>query len=182
MGIISVLSGSWRSWYGGQIDQFVRPDLTLYPGFSGGALIDTEGRVVGMSTTGPRNMALAIPTATIQRVVGQLTQTGRIARGYLGVGMQPVRLPNSLVQSLQLADAGGVIIVSVEADSPADRAGVIIGDVLIALGETPIGDVRDVFAKLDPDQVGKTITAHIIRGGAPVEVSIVVGERPTKEA
>lgn len=176
MGVISALGGSWRSWHGGQIDRFIRPDLTLYPGFSGGALIDTEGRAIGMNTAGPRHWTLTIPAATIGRVVDQLGR-GRIARGYLGLGMQPVQLPDSLKSSLQLA-GGGVIVVSVEPDAPADRAGVLIGDIIVRLADQPISDVRDVHALLDPDRVGQPLPAQIVRAGALTQLTITVGARP----
>ncbi|NJL23565.1 MAG: PDZ domain-containing protein [Leptolyngbyaceae cyanobacterium SM1_3_5] len=176
MGVISALGGSWRSWHGGAIDRFIRPDLTLYPGFSGGALIDIEGRAIGMNTAGPRHWTLTIPAATIQRVVDQLGR-GRIVRGYLGLGMQPVQLPDSLKSSLQLA-GGGVIVVSVEPDAPADRAGVMIGDIIVRLADQPISDVRDVHALLDPDRVGQPLPAQIIRAGTLTQLTITVGARP----
>jgi S1-C subfamily serine protease len=92
-GVISALGGPWRTWYGGQVDQFIRVDLTLYAGFSGGPLVDAHGRVMGINTSGPRGLVLTIPSSTVDRVVGQLLEKGRIMHGYLGVGMQPVRLP-----------------------------------------------------------------------------------------
>jgi S1-C subfamily serine protease len=182
LGVVSALSGSWRSWHGGRIDQFIRPSLAVYPGFSGSSLVDPSGQVVGINTAGPRQSALTIPASTVNRVVDQLVQGGRIARGYLGLGMQPVRLPETLQRSLNLSQSNGVIVVSVESDAPADKAGVLIGDILIALNATPVNDVSDVHARLDSDQVGKPLTAQIIRGGAIAEVTITVGERPTQEA
>jgi S1-C subfamily serine protease len=181
MGVVSALGGIWRTWHGGQIDQLIRPDLTLYPGASGGPLIDTQGRVVGLNTAGPRGMVLTIPVTTIRRVVDQLVQKGRVARGYLGLGMQPVRLPDSLKVTLNLPAAGGVIVVSVEPDAPADQAGVLLGDILVALGDRPVSDIGDVHAALDPDRVGNPLTAQIVRGGTLVNVTITVGERPRRE-
>lgn len=179
LGVVSAKSGAWRTWRGGQIDQFVRLDLTLYPGFSGGPLVDTSSRVVGINTSGlSRRMDLVIPASTINRVVDQLLEKGRIARGYLGLGMQPVRLPDTLKNILNLSDTGGVIVVNVEQNGPADQAGVLIGDVLVALEGTPVSDTGDVQAMLGPDRVGKTISAHIVRGGLSVELAIAVGERP----
>lgn len=180
MGVVSALGGSWRSWHGGRIDQFVRPDLTLYPGFSGGALVDIQGCVVGINTSGPRHMVLTIPVTTVNRVVGQLLQGGRVARGYLGLGMQPVRLPESLKRLLNLP-GGGVIVVSVEAEGPGDRAGVLIGDILVALAGQPINDVQDVLAMLDPDRVNQPLPTQIVRGGTAIELTITVGERPRRE-
>jgi len=178
-GVISALGSAWRTWSGGQIDQFVRPDLTLYPGFSGGPLVDTSGRVIGVNTSGlARRMDLVIPASTVNRVVDQLLATGRIARGYLGVGMQPVRLPDTLKSKLNLPSLSGVIVVNVELGGPADRAGVIIGDVLVALDGRSVSDTGDVLAMLGSEQVGKTISAGIIRGGTSIELAIAVGEKP----
>jgi S1-C subfamily serine protease len=181
LGVVSALSGSWRTWGGSRIDQFIRLDLALYPGFSGGALVDARGRVAGIITSGPRNSVLAIPTATVNRVVEQLLARGRITRGFLGLGMQPVRLPDALKQSLKLEGHGGVIIVEVKPGGPADRAGALIGDVLVELDGRAISEPGDVQAALDPEQVGKTVKAKFVRAGAKIELSVVVGERPARE-
>ncbi len=181
MGIVSALGGAWRSYYGGSIDRFVRLDLTLYPGFAGGPLVEATGRVVGMNTSGPRHTVLTIPTSTVNRAVDQLLQKGRIASGYLGLGMQPVRLPETLKSTLNLSSLGGVIVVNVESNGPADRAGVLIGDVVVAIDGTPVSDTGDVQSMLGPDSVGKTLRAQIVRGGTLVEVAIAPGERPGRE-
>lgn len=181
LGVVSAKGGAWRSWCGGQIDQFLRLDLTLYPGFSGGPLVDASGRVVGINTSGPRNMVLAIPASTVNRVINGLLEKGRIARGYLGLGMQPVLLPNTLKNVLTLGSNGGVIVVNVEPNGPADKAGVLIGDVLLSLDGTPVSDTGDVQKMLGPDSVGKTLNIQVIRGGALAEVAIAVGERPWRE-
>ncbi|MCX7593210.1 MAG: S1C family serine protease [Fischerella sp.] len=182
MGAISVIRGAWRSMSGGNIDQFIRPDITLYPGFVGGPLVDAAGSVVGMNTSGRRGTALTIPAATINRVLDQLLAKGRITRGYLGVGMQPVRLPKNLKAALHLTSATGVIVVNVEANSPAENAGVLLGDVLVSLDDVPVSDTGDVLALLNSgDRVGKTVKAQVVRGGALVELAIAVGERPSQE-
>jgi S1-C subfamily serine protease len=177
-GVVSALGGPWRTWHGGQVDRFIRLDLTLYPGFSGGPLVDAHGRVVGINTSGPRSMVLAIPRLTVERVLDQLLEKGRIVRGYLGLGMQPVRLPELLKRNLNLSRTGGVIIVAVEPDSPAERAGVLIGDILIALEGVAVSDTADVQALLGPERVGATVGASIIRAGLLREQAITVGERP----
>jgi S1-C subfamily serine protease len=177
-GIISALGGPWRTWHGGQIDQFIRLDLTLYPGFSGGALVGAQGGVVGINTAGPRGMVLTIPALTVNRVIGHLLARGHIVRGYLGVGMQPVRLPEPLKQGLNLPGSSGLIIVTVEPGSPADQAGILMGDVLVALDHVPVGDSADVQALLGPERVGQTISATIVRAGQLAERPITVGERP----
>jgi S1-C subfamily serine protease len=178
IGAVSVVSGAWRSMSGGNIDQFIRPDIRLYPGFAGGPLIDAAGSVVGMNTSGRRGTALTIPASTVNRVVDQLLAKGHIARGYLGLGMQPVRLPKNLKTSLNLTSAAGVIVVNVEPNGPADNAGVLIGDVLVTFDGTLVNDTGDVLALLNSgDRVGKTIKVQLIRAGALVELAIFIGER-----
>lgn len=177
-GVVSAKDGAGRNWCGGQIDSFLRLDLSLYPGFSGGALVDASGTVVGINTSGPRNMVLAIPVDVVNRVIETLLEKGRIARGYLGLGMQPVVLPDTLKRVLNLSSAGGVIVVNVEPNGPADRAGVLIGDVLLEFDDTPVSDTAEVQAVLSPESVGKTFRVQMIRGGARVEVAISVSERP----
>lgn len=178
MGAVSVVSGTWQSMSGGKIDQFIRPDISLYPGFSGGALVDTAGNIVGMNTTGRRGTALTIPASTINRVVEQLLTKGRIPRGYLGLGMQPVRLPENLKQSLNLASDGGVIVVNVEANGAAEDGGILLGDVLISFDNTTVEDTSDVLALLnDSSRVGQSFKVQVVRGGELIELNLTVGER-----
>jgi S1-C subfamily serine protease len=177
MGTASVITGSWQSSIGGTIDRYIRPDLTFNPGYVGSALVDAAGNVVGMNTSGQRGAALTIPAETVDRVVEQLTTKGRIVRGYLGVGMQPVRLPQYLVAMLSLATTHGVTLVNVEPNSPADRAGMLWGDVLVTLDGIGVGDPGDVRGILNRDRIGKTIPAQLVRGGNLVEVAVTIGER-----
>ena len=181
MGVVSAISGSWRSSYGGLIDQFVRLDLNLYPNLEGGPLVEASGRVVGITVSGPRRTVITIPASTINRVVDQLLAKGHIARGYLGLGMQPVRLPETLKNTLNLSSLGGVIVINVESDGPADKSGVLIGDVLVAIDGTPVGDTSDIQAILGSQTLGKTLNVQIVRGGTLVEVALTVGERQGKE-
>ncbi len=170
LGVISGLSGPWRTWRSGHVDQLIRLDVALYPGFSGGPLIDVDGRVLGVNTSGlSRVMPVTIPISTVNRVVQDLLETGRVARGYLGVGMHPVRLPEG---------RSGVIVIDVQADGPAGRAGLLIGDVLLKLNGAAITDTDDVHANLGPASVGNKLKASIVRGGQDKEIEIIVGERP----
>jgi S1-C subfamily serine protease len=181
MGAISALGGAWRTWAGGQIDSFIRPDLTLYPGFSGGPLVSGEGRIVGLNTSGlSRAMPLAIPTNTVNRVIEQLLSKGRVARGYLGVGLQPVRLPASLVQTAGLSGDVGLIVVSTESGSPAEQAGLFVGDVLVSLNGKQVKDPRDVQSALGPESVGTSVPVQVLRAGKVEQVNVAVGERPQK--
>jgi S1-C subfamily serine protease len=179
LGVVSAVGGEWRTWHGGTIDRFVRLDVSIYDGFSGGPLIDAGGRVLGLNTSGlSRGAALAIPVETVNRVVDQLLKSGRVSRGYLGLGMQAVRLPAALVEKHRLPNDIGLMVVSAEPGGPGDRAGILIGDVLVALGDAPVSDPAELLAFLGGDQIGKPVSAKLIRAGEPTTISITVGERP----
>jgi S1-C subfamily serine protease len=153
-------------------------DLTLYPGFSGGPLVDARGRVVGVTTSGPaRHFQVAIVAATVSRVLDELGRRGHIPRPYLGVGTQSVRLSEALRQRLGTDQRAAVIVVDVQPDTPASAAGLVIGDVIVALGGARIGDPGDLRAALRPEHVGETVTVSIVRGGEPRDVRLTVGER-----
>jgi len=161
--------------------QMLHLDLTLYPGFSGGPLVDAQGRVVGINTSGAsRHWRLAIPAAAVSRVVDELQRRGRIPRAYLGVSTQPVRLPEPVRQRLNLDQQTAVIVVEVQAESPAAAAGLTIGDVIVSLGATRIADPTDLKSALRPDRVGERITALVLRGGEPKDLQVTVGERPKR--
>jgi S1-C subfamily serine protease len=182
-GAISALGASWRTGAGGQVDQLIRPDLTLYPGFSGGPLIDARGEVVGVNTSGlSRSLTLAIPTSTVSRVVGALLHSGRITRGYVGMAMQPVRLPETLRTTLHLSNEGGLIVVHLENGGPAEAAGAFVGDILVAIEGETVSDTDDLQSKLDPDRVGKPLSLQVVRGGLLHDLTIIVGERPQRGA
>ena len=178
LGIMGVLSGSWRTWRGGLIDQFIGLDLVLHPGAAGGPLTDTHGRVLGINTLGlSRSMALTIPVSTVNRVVTHLLEKGHMGLGYLGLGMRPIPLPENLKSTLNLSADSGLIVVTVEPDGPGSKAGVLFGDVIVALEGTAVSNIRDLQAFLEPESVGKTIPVSIIRGGKPIEINVTIGER-----
>jgi S1-C subfamily serine protease len=172
LGIAGLVGGAWQSLRGGTIDRLVRLDLTLSPSAEGGALIDTEGRVLGMTVTGPRRRALAIPASTIDRAVDQLLAKGHVARGYLGAGLQRVRLGGKGEAQR------GVLVVSLDPDGPAARAGLVIGDVITGWAGSPVTQVREVMRLLGPDSVGRTVELQLLRGGNPTSLSVTLGERP----
>jgi S1-C subfamily serine protease len=182
LGVVSVAGDKWRTLRGGAIDRLIRPDVSIFIGFSGGALVDAEGRIIGINTTGlARGAGLTIPAPTVDRVVDQLLASGRIARPYLGVGMQPVLLPDKLREKFSWPQASGLMMLSVEADAPADKAGITIGDVLLALGENTVADTDDVQTILGSKQVGAVIKARFLRGGEIKDVEITLGERPVRK-
>jgi len=179
LGVLSAVGPEWRTWHGGRIDRFVRLDLAIYDGFSGGPLVEAGGRVLGLNTSGlARGMALTIPGSTVDPVADQILSGGRLTRGYLGLASQPVRLPDGLRQALHLGGDFGLVIVNVEPDGPADRAGVLLGDILVALDGLPVSEPTDVLAALGPDRVGRPISASLLRAGQPTDLTITVGSRP----
>lgn len=173
MGVLSMVGGPWRTWRGGPIDQLLRLDIALYPGAAGGAVVDASSRLIGLATGAlSRTGAMAVPVATIRSVVDKILTRGRVPKGFLGLGLQPIALPQGMPASR------GLIVLSVEPDGPAHRAGLLIGDILVALNAAPVADTDDVQAILETDIVAKTIPAQLVRAGQPTELPITVGERP----
>jgi S1-C subfamily serine protease len=182
MGIVSTVGGAWRTWRGGLIDRFIRLDVALYASSSGAAVVNAEGEVFGIATSGlSRTSAIAIPKTTIDVVVDELLRRGRIARGYLGIGLQPVSIPEHLKNKLQLSQEGGVIVLSVEPGGPADSAGLMIGDVLLKLNGLSLADTDEVQTALGAEAVGNTVKLELVRGGEVRAVEATIGERPRKE-
>jgi S1-C subfamily serine protease len=172
MGIVSAVSGSWRTWRGGRLDRYIRLDLTLYPGSSGGLVVNTKGEAIGIATSALSRIAgLAIPASTVNRVLDELLSRGHVARGYLGVGLQPVELPDH---------QKGLIVLSLEPDGPAAKSGVLIGDVMVSLDGKAVEDTDNIQTVLEKHTVGQTVLAGLIRGGVAQDVAIVIGERPRR--
>ena len=180
-GIVGGLSGEWRTWHGGEIDQHIRLDLELYAGLSGGPLVNAQGKVVGINTRGvSRGRAVTIPASTVNRVVDELLEKGHIARPYLGLAMQPVALPESLRTKLKSGVTGGLIVVHVEPSGPADQAGILIGDVLVELQDKSLESLESIQQILSSAKIGNKIPATVLRGGSPTELAITLQDRPTR--
>jgi S1-C subfamily serine protease len=176
LGIISAISQQWRAPSGAELEFYVQPDVEITAGFSGGALVDTAGMVLGMTTTGLLGRTpLAIPRGTLERTVTQLLADGRIRRGFLGIGSHPVRLPAAIRE--QLGQRAGVIVVAVEPGSPAERGGLFLGDVLVTIDGAPIRHPGEVAERLGPASVGTTLKLRVLRGGVLQDLSVAVGER-----
>jgi len=176
-GGVAVAGAPWHSQLGGRIDRFVRLAVSLTSAAEGSAVLDLDGRLIGMAVLGPRRTVLAIPGDTIGRVVEQLLAKGHISRGYLGVAMQPVRIPDALQT---LADTGvGLLVSSVDEKSGAALGGVLLGDVIVAWNGQPLRDYRQLQRLLGPESVGSAVTLAVLRGGALVDVRLTVGERPS---
>ena len=172
LGIISARGPEWRTWRGGQLDHYIRLDLNVFPTSDGGAVINTTGELIGVATTALSRIAgLAIPAVTIDRVVEQILTRGHVARGYLGVGLQPVELPDH---------HKGLIVLSLEPAGPAAKAGVLIGDIFVALAGKAVEETEDLQSALEGHAPGSTVEAEVLRGGDSRKITITVGERPRR--
>jgi S1-C subfamily serine protease len=177
-GIIGGISGEWRNRRGGNLDQHIRLDLALYPGFSGGPLLNARGEVVGINTQGlAHGRAVTVPVATVNRVVEELLNKGYIARPYLGIAMQPVEVPNNLRSKLPAGTEIGLLVTHVENGAAAEKAGVLLGDVVFEVGGKTVEHVDAIQDSLVAAKVSEVLQVRVIRAGEIAPVSIKLGER-----
>ncbi|WP_448041202.1 S1C family serine protease [Bradyrhizobium liaoningense] len=167
LGMVSASGKSWRSLRGGDIDARIELDVRLRGSQQGGLALDASGEAFGMAVLGPRRV-LVIPAATIERVAAQLEARGRIARGYLGLGLQPVRLD----------DGVGAMVMNVDKAGPSAAAGIRQGDVIVAVNDQKLSGVRALSRTLGPSSVGTVVDVAVRRGGEPASFKVTVVERP----
>jgi S1-C subfamily serine protease len=170
LGSVAYAGPSWHSMRGGAIDARIELDLRLRRQAEGGLAVDATGRAFGMAVFGPRRRTLVIPAATIERVATRLQSHGRIPRGYLGLGLQPVRIEGD--------GAIGAMIVSVAKDGPGAAAGIRQGDVIVTWGGQPVPRIGTLLRELGPDSVGRNVSLGLRRGGNALELTLTIGERP----
>lgn len=181
LGIVSSVGPAWQTWRGGRLDRYIRLDLAVYRGASGGAIVDTAGQLIGIGTAAlSRTSPIAIPVETVNRVTDNLLAHGTVPRGFIGVGLQPVALPEHLKTKLNLSQSHALIVVSVHPGGPAEQAGVMMGDILLEIAGKTVSDTDDIQAALDSGSVGQAVHARVIRGGALADVDITVGQRPRR--
>ena len=178
LGTVSAIGGPIRTGRGGMLEKYIRTDGISYPGFSGGPLVAADGTVLGLNTSGLANeAAVTIPADIAWRIADTLSKHGRIKRGYLGIRSQTVEIPGTSQSALKREQNAGLLIVSVEKDSPASKGGLIVGDILVAVASVPVFHHDELFARLNGDVVGKPTPIEILRGGQPQTLHIVIGER-----
>ncbi len=181
LGILSGVSGEWKTWRGGKLNPFVRLDVSVYPTSSGGAAVDASGGLIGLVSTGlSRSSVLVVTKTTIDRVAQQLHDKGYVARGFLGIALQPVALPPDLKQQLQLDQESGILLLGVEPEGPAAKAGLTVGDILLAANGRAIADPEILAEVLDGTTIGAAVRFRVARGGVLREVEIHIGERPRR--
>jgi len=167
LGTVSLVGSRWRSLRGGEIDARVELDVRLRHRHQGGLVLDASGDAIGMAVLGPRRV-IVIPTATIERVAGKLETHGRIARGYLGVSLQPIKLDDGI----------GAMVMNVDKSGPSSAAGIRQGDVIVGWNDDKISGVRSLLQALGPESVGSVAQVTVRRAGEPVRFKLTIGERP----
>ncbi|MBV8738625.1 MAG: serine protease [Alphaproteobacteria bacterium] len=178
LGVVRAVGPSWHSRAGGRIDRRIWLDMQLANSEEGGPVIDAEGGLLGISTLGPRRRVLVIPTATVERVVEPLLSRGRIARGWLGLAVQPVLVPD--IPGQETSQRQGLMVVGITRDGPAAQAGMLMGDILLAIDETAVPGMARLAEVLGPEAVGKQMQLRLIRAGNVQSVTAMVGERPSR--
>src|ERR1700756_5619670 len=177
-GIIARLGSPWRTWRGGQIDRLIRPDVRLYVGQSGSALVNEHHRVLGINSPSlARNAIITVPTQTIDRVVQAILERGHVPRPFLGIAMQSVPVPEALRAEFTAGAEHGLLVLVVEPDAPAASAGVLVGDLIAPLNGDPVQDVRDALHRIAGLSIGDSVSLVVIRGGTRMELGLTVADR-----
>ncbi|MBI3161167.1 MAG: trypsin-like peptidase domain-containing protein [Chloroflexi bacterium] len=173
-GTINSIGGPVRTGRGSMLERYIKTDVVSYPGFSGGPLVNGDGTILGINTSGFGNGgAITIPADVAWKIAETLAKHGKIKRGYLGIRSQVVNLSNDLNRN----QASGLLIVGLEADSPAGRGGLIVGDILVGIAGEAVADQDDLFVRLSGDVVGKSIPVDVLRGGKLESIKVEIGER-----
>jgi len=174
--MVNAAGGAWRTGAGGSIDRYVQTSIEMLPGFSGGPLLGMDGRLIGMNTSAfGREGSLVIPNETLERVVRSLTAHGKVRRAYLGITSQPVRLAEE--KARELGQSSGLIIIGLESGGPAEKVGVLQGDIILETRGMPTRRMEDLMAALTVDDLQATIRVKLLRGGTTREIDIQPIER-----
>jgi S1-C subfamily serine protease len=179
LGVVSGVSGEWKSWRGGRLDPFIRLDVSMYSALSGAAAVDASGNLIGMVSTGlSRSSVFAVSGTTIDRVAGKLVEKGYISRGFLGVALQPVRLPQAVKE--KLGQDTGIMLLAIEPEGPAAVGGLILGDVLVSADGHSLAEPDALGEFLERTPAGQVVKFHVLRAGVLQERDVQVGERPSR--
>jgi S1-C subfamily serine protease len=179
LGIVSAIGGPLRSHRGGLLESYIRTDAAPYPGFSGGPLVDAEGRVLGINTSG-LGAALTIPAKLAWKIAKSIQKHGGVKRGYLGVRSQQVELAAEARKALKREQATGLLILSVEADSPSASA-LIVGDIIVGFAGEPVSEHDELLLQLNGGVVGKAVDVEVLRGGKPETIKVTLSEQSEPE-
>jgi len=176
LGILSATVEGWRAPSGSRLERYLESSIGLQPGFSGGLVLGADGAAIGVNTAGLlRGASLAVPAETVRRVVEALLAGRGVRRGFLGIGTQPIALTPDL--RARLGQPQALLVLSVQPDTPAARAGLLLGDVLLKAGGEPLSHPAALLPHLDEEQVGRSLPLEVLRAGEVLSVTVVVGER-----
>jgi S1-C subfamily serine protease len=177
-GIIARTGSAWRTWRGGAIDRLIRPDIRLYVGQSGSALINEQRQVLGINSPAlARQAVITIPTQTVNRVVDAILELGHVPRPFLGLAMQPIPIPEPAQELFPDGADETLLVTHVEPKAPAALAGVMVGDVIVSFNGEPVHGVREILHRLRASRIGDTISLAVLRGGAKLDVTVSVADR-----
>jgi S1-C subfamily serine protease len=177
-GIIARLGSSWRTWRGGQMDRLIRPDLQLYVGQSGSALVNEGRRVLGINSSAlARNAVITVPATTIDRVVDAILERGHVPRPFLGAAMQAVPVPEALRTHFAAGVDEALLVLHVEANAPAAAAGMLVGDLVLSVDGHLVHNVHDVQHRLAGLKVGSPVAVIVIRGGVKIDLTVILADR-----
>src|SRR5271169_289067 len=180
-GIVARVGGPWYSWRGGQIDRLLRPDVRLYPGQSGSALVNGRGEVLGVNTAVlARESVITLPIETVDRVLKELLELGHVAQPYLGLAMREVPLPQEWRASAGSDQENGLLVMHVTPDGPAKQAGISLGDLVVSLDAQPVRGFRHVHRTLALKRTGETVKLRVLRAGNAIEAEVALGDRPRR--
>jgi S1-C subfamily serine protease len=182
LGIVSALGGPLRSPYGGMIESYLRTDAVPFPGFSGGPLVDAEGALLGINTSGlGYGASITIPTRLAWKIASAIEQHGGVKRGYLGIRSQLVEVAEDARKALKRDQASGLLVIGVEGGSPAKSAGLIVGDIIVGFNGQPVSDHDELLGLLQGDVVANPTPVEVLRGGKQQIVQVTIAELQESE-
>ena len=176
IGVVNRVGSEWHSSAGGRIEARIVLDMRISRSEEGGPVLDGTGACIGFTTLGAARQVLAIPVATVDRIVPALLRDGRIARGWLGIALQPVAVPDAL--QAQAGQSSGLMVMSISDDGPAAKAGIVAGDIVLTIDGSAARRFRTVAQQLGPESVGREVELRVIRGGTIVTVKATIAPRP----
>lgn len=177
-GLISAIGGPWRTSSGRRVDRWFRLDLNPFPGFSGGPIINAAGEVLGIANSGPGRSAAVVPASTVNRIVDEILKHGRTVRGYIGIGVQPVAFPEDAWQKLGISGGRGLLIIAVAPEAADTQAGLMLGDVIVAIDGKTLQTGANLQSILDGENIGKSVSVDVVRGGQLLKIAVTVREKP----
>lgn len=177
-GIVARTGSAWQTWRGGAIDRLIRPDIRLYVGQSGSALVNEQRQVLGINSMAlARQAVITIPAQTIHRVIDAILELGHVPRPFLGLAMQPIPIPEPAREFYPAGADETLLVTHVEPKAPATLAGVMVGDVIVAFNGEPVPSVREILHRLRASRIGDTISLTVFRGGAKVDLNVSIADR-----